>query len=227
MEDLYLNLYLKSYDIVNEIYEHGDIQGCEDGLYIKYNENESLVKFNNDDIRKVAGVNLQGEALLDFYQDNDEEIDKYFIDTQLERIGNELGLSKYYLNDIAYYEDTIFTHKDLYEDWFSEEAVAGGKAYYIFDEDNFSWWQDLAFSEKAVQLYQETLTDEEDIRKFHSLISGGYDVIIDVGKSLPTYKKVVEEASEERKSLVKELNTIQENLNKNDDKKESKKDIEL
>lgn len=77
-------------ELINKIYFEGQIEGTEDGLYIIYEGKEIEVKFNNDDIRRYLGTDAEGEELLDLYQARDEEIDKYFMEEQIEEIKEQL-----------------------------------------------------------------------------------------------------------------------------------------
>ncbi|MDD7761693.1 MAG: hypothetical protein PT956_03425 [Firmicutes bacterium] len=61
-------------ELINKIYFEGQIEGTEDGLYIRYNGKECTVRFNNDDIRNYIGTDVEGEELLDLYQVRDEEV---------------------------------------------------------------------------------------------------------------------------------------------------------
>ncbi len=78
-------------ELIEKIYYEGQVEGTEDGLFIKYNGKEFTVRFNNDDIRSYLGTNAEGEELLNLYQARDEEIDKHFIEEQIEEIKRELG----------------------------------------------------------------------------------------------------------------------------------------
>lgn len=79
-------------ELINKIYYEGQIEGTEDGLYIRYNGKECTVRFNNDDIRNYIGTDVKGEELLDLYQARDEEIDKHFMEEQIEEIKRELEI---------------------------------------------------------------------------------------------------------------------------------------
>lgn len=79
-------------ELINKIYFEGQIEGTEDGLYIRYKGKECTVKFNNDDIRNYIGTDAEGEELLDLYQARDEEIDKHFMEEQIEEIKKELEI---------------------------------------------------------------------------------------------------------------------------------------
>lgn len=79
-------------ELINKIYYEGQIEGTEDGLYIRYNGKECTVRFNNDDIRNYIGTDVEGEELLDLYQARDEEIDKHFMEEQIEEIKRELEI---------------------------------------------------------------------------------------------------------------------------------------
>ena len=77
-------------ELINKIYFEGKVEGTEDGLYIIYEGKEIEVKFNNDDIREYLGTDAEGEELLDLYQSKDEEIDKHFMEEQIEEIKEQL-----------------------------------------------------------------------------------------------------------------------------------------
>lgn len=77
-------------ELVEKIYFEGQVEGTEDGLYIRYEGKEIEVKFNNDDIREYLGTDAEGEELLDMYQARDEEIDKHFMEEQIEEIKEQL-----------------------------------------------------------------------------------------------------------------------------------------
>lgn len=78
-------------ELVEKIYFEGQVEGTEDGLFIKYNGKEITVKFNNDDIKRYLGTDAEGEELLDMYQSKDEEVDKHFMEEQIEEIKEQLG----------------------------------------------------------------------------------------------------------------------------------------
>lgn len=77
-------------ELVEKIYFEGQVEGTADGLYIVYDGKEIEVKFNNDDIREYIGTDAEGEELLDMYQARDEEIDKHFMEEQIEEIKEQL-----------------------------------------------------------------------------------------------------------------------------------------
>lgn len=79
-------------ELINKIYYEGQVEGTEDGLYIRYNGKECTVRFNNDDIRSYLDTDVEGEELLDLYQARDEEIDKHFMEEQIEEVKKELEI---------------------------------------------------------------------------------------------------------------------------------------
>ena len=82
---------LSSKDFADYVYKNGSIEGTEDGLYIKLNGKDIEVKFDNNDINDYLGTDLEGEELLEVYEEREDEIDKHFIEEQREEIEEQLG----------------------------------------------------------------------------------------------------------------------------------------
>ena len=85
---------MSSKNFADYIYNNADIEGTEDGLFIKIDGKEATVNFGNDDINEYLGTNLEGEDLLNAYEEKEEEIDKHFIKEQREEIEEQLGEAK-------------------------------------------------------------------------------------------------------------------------------------
>lgn len=81
-------------EFADYIYNNADIEGTEDGLFIKIDGKEATVNFGNDDINEYLGTDLEGEDLLNAYEEREEEIDKHFIKEQKEEIEEQLGEGK-------------------------------------------------------------------------------------------------------------------------------------
>lgn len=82
---------MSSKDFADYVYKNGEVEGTEDGLYIKLDGKDIEVKFNNDDINEYLGTDLEGEELLEAYEEREDEIDKHFIEEQRDDIIEQLS----------------------------------------------------------------------------------------------------------------------------------------
>lgn len=84
--------------LVDKIYEESTIEGTDKGLHFNYNGKEFDVIFDNNDIRRYLknanGIeNIEewnNEEVATEYGKKEEEIDKYFLLNQIEKIKSEL-----------------------------------------------------------------------------------------------------------------------------------------
>lgn len=115
---------MSSKDFADYVYKNGDIEGTEDGLYIKLDGKDIEVRFNNDDINEYLGTDLEGEELLEAYENREDEIDKHFIEEQRDDILEQLSDEEETQDDTS--EESEYKTGDEFADYIYNNADVEG-----------------------------------------------------------------------------------------------------
>lgn len=135
---------MSSKDFADYVYKNGSIEGTEDGLYIKLNGKDIEVRFNNDDINEYLGTDLDGEELLEAYENREDEIDKHFIEEQRKEIEEQLSESVEYAD---YDKNNDINNNDK----LSKEALANKETF----ESIIEAYKEEYIFESILEAYKE------------------------------------------------------------------------